>query len=464
MITTVVMKFGAAALGDAAQLRDLGAIVRASCDSNQAVVVVCTALAGITDALIEAVRSAADGGDDKVEYARRELWSRHRALAEKLVSDDWEREALYREWADLLKTFDRYTRAVATLGELPSRTVDTVAALGERFVAHLVAVVLRRVSVPARMIDATELIVTDGHYGNARPLEAETFKRTSTRLQPLLKARIVPVVTGYLGAARDGSVTTLGRGGGDYSAALIGAALGADEVCLWSDVDGILTADPKMVAEARTLPQISFGEAAEIAALGAELFHPHTLGPLAARGITLHIRNIQHPDRDGTRVVAQPPSGAPAARAIISAGGLSLISVAARSHVENWGPALTRMSDASVEILSFTQSPSERSLTLAVRASDAAYARECLELALEHPHADRQPPVVTITTPVALVAVVSSAGQTALMPRVLASLARTSAQVLTLAQSALHITMLLPEAYASAVVQALHADLGLGSS
>ncbi|HEU5086937.1 MAG TPA: aspartate kinase, partial [Roseiflexaceae bacterium] len=376
------MKFGAAAVGDAAQLGDLAAIVRAGCDNGDSLVVVCSALAGITDALIDAVRSAADGVEDKVELARRELWSRHRALAEALVTDEWEREALYREWADLLKTFDRYTRAIATLLTLPSRTMDTVAALGERFVAHLVAVILRLAGVPAQMIDAAELIVTDDHFGNARPDEQETVKRTRARLQPLMKARIVPVVTGYLGATRDGIVTTLGRGGGDYSATLIGAALQASEVCLWTDVNGILTADPKYVHDARTLPEISFADAAEIAALGAELFHPHTLGPVASRGITLHIRNIEHPDHQGTRVVVYPQTPARAARAVISSGALSLLSVAARSHAEDWGPALTRMAEANVEILSFTQSLSERSLTLAVRANDAPFARECLETAL----------------------------------------------------------------------------------
>jgi aspartate kinase len=457
----LVMKFGAAALGDAGQLRELASIVRTNCDGGETVVVVCSALAGITDALIEAARSAADGGDDKVEFARRELWSRHRALAEKLVGDDWEREALYREWADLLKTFDRYTRALATLGELPPRTIDTVAALGERFVAHLVAVVLRRAGVPAQMIDAAELIVTDDHYGSARPLEPETLKRTSTRLQPLLKARIVPVVTGYLGATREGIVTTLGRGGGDYSASLIGAALNANEVCLWTDVDGILTADPKIVPGARTLPQISFAEASEIAALGAEVFHPHTLGPVASRGITLHIRNIQHSDRDGTRVVVHPQATPHQVRAIISAGALSLLSVSARSHAEDWGPALTRMSESSVEILSFTQSLSEHSLTLAVRANDAAFARECLETALKTTHAAGERLQVSITTPVALVALVCVAGSPAIMSQVLASLARAGAHVLTLAQSASHVTMLVPEAQATRVVRTLHADLGL---
>ena len=291
--------------------------------------VVCAALGGITDKLIGAARAAATGHEAVVEEARRELWGRHRALAEKLAADEWEREALYREWADLLKIFDRFTRSIATLGEHSPRSIDAVAALGERFATHLVATALRQAGVSARTVDATELIVTDNHYGAAWPFPAESSERIRARLSPLLQSRIVPVITGYIGATRDGIVTTLGRGSGDYSATLIGAALGADQVCIWTDVDGILTADPKIVAEARTLAELSYVEAAEIATFGAEVLHPRTLVPVAEHGIPLLIRNVLRPERPGTRVVANPAPTGHAARSIISSRGLSLIGVAA---------------------------------------------------------------------------------------------------------------------------------------
>ena len=252
------MKFGAAALGNAGQLHELVQAVRVSTKSGEQVVVVCSALPGITDALIRSVRAAADGNDSQTELTRRELWTRHRVLAERLVSDDWEREALFRQWAELLKVYDRYTRAIATLGELPARSVDMIAALGERFIALLVAVVLRKGGVAAQVVEATELIVTDASFGHARPDHQQTYARTRNRLQAILKARIVPVVAGYIGATADGIVTTLGRGGGDYTAALIAAALEAKAVYLWTDVDGIMTADPKLVPEARTLTDISY--------------------------------------------------------------------------------------------------------------------------------------------------------------------------------------------------------------
>ncbi len=269
-----VMKFGVVSVSEATRLREMAQIVRAAHIDGKPLVVVCAAISGITDKLISAARGAATGQETAVEEVRRELWGRHRALAEKLASDEWEREALYREWAELLKIFDRFTRSIATLGEHSPRSIDTVASLGERFAAHLVATALRQVGVSARTVDATELIVTDSHYGAAWPYPEESSERIRTRLRSLMQARIVPVITGYIGATREGIVTTLGRGGGDYSATLIGAALGAEEVSIWTDVDGILTADPKIVPEARTLPEPSYAEAAEIATYGPEILHP----------------------------------------------------------------------------------------------------------------------------------------------------------------------------------------------
>jgi aspartate kinase len=459
----IVMKFGAAALGEAARLRDLVRVVKSGRDAGYPVAVVCTAQAGITDALIDAARAAAERHDEPVKHARNELWGRHRALVEKLIDDEWEREELFHAWSKLLRIFDNYTRSFQTLGELSPRGIDMVAVLGERFMAHLVAVVLRRSGIASQMADGADLIVTDAHFGNAHPLVDESFERIRARLQAPLKALIVPVVTGYVGATRDGYVTTLGRGGGDYSATLIGAALGATEVCLWTDVDGILTADPKLVPNARTLSEISYAEAAEIAALGAEVLHPHTLAPLQQRGIPLHIRNLSYPDRPGTRVVTAPHGNGLLARAIISAGGLSMLNAAAHSDDVDWGPAITRMTESSVNMLSFTQSLSERSLTLAVRAADAPFARECLAAAIQHSVPDTTAPDITLASPVGLVALITTPSAELLLPRVLSSLGRAGAQIYSLARGAAHISFLLPESQLDSVVRTLHADLGLAA-
>jgi aspartate kinase len=458
----IVMKFGAAALSDAARLRDLVRVVRDARAEGYAVVVVCTALAGITDALIDAARTAAERNRGPSKFAHRELWDRHRALAEKLIDDAWEREELYKAWTKLVRTFDHVTRAVYELGELSPRGIDAVAVLGERFMAHLVAVVLRRGGIASQMFDGADLIVTDAHYGNAQPVVAETFDRIRKRLQPPLKALIVPVLTGYVGATREGVVTTLGRGGGDYSATLIGAALGAREVWLWTDVDGILTADPKIVPGARTLVEISYAEAAEIAKLGAEVLHPHTLFPLEQQNIPLRIRNLNRPDRPGTRVVTSPKNREPLAAAIISAAGLSLVSAAARSNDDDWGPTLSRMVASSVNIISFTQSLSDGSLTLAVRAADAPFAQEFLLSAMASEHVSESEPTTPQIAPVGLVALVATTTASGLMPKVLTALGRAGAEIYSLARGTGHISILLPESQIEPIVRALHAELALG--
>lgn len=465
----IVMKFGAAAVSEIGRLREVVRIAREAAVNGPALVV-CSALSGITDALIAAARTASRGDLAAAEEARRELWGRHRALAEKLVGDEWERETLYREWAELLKTYDRITRSIATLGEYSPRSIDAAAALGERFVAHLIAVALRQNGVAAQMIDAAELIVTDEHFGNAAPLMAETLDRAGARLRPLLQSRIVPVVTGYIGATRAGVVTTLGRGGGDYSATILGAAVEAEEVTFWTDVDGILTADPKIVPEARTLPELSYAEAAEIAMLGAEVLHPRTLAPLAELGIPLSIRNVARADQPGTRVVSAPRPTPHDARAIISAPGFSLVSVAAaNAPADVWTPelavrALARLAETRVEILSFAQSFTERSLTVAVRASDAAFVRQCLEAIFEREVAAGAVRAVAPSGPVALVAVVSAPNGNTLVPRTTAALAGAGAHILTLAQGvdSFHISFIVPEPEVTRVVRTLHRELGLG--
>jgi aspartate kinase len=464
-----IMKFGVVSVGDATRLREMARIVKTAHEGGRTLVVVCAAMGGMTDRLIGAARGAANGDEATVDEARRELWGRHRALAEKLATDQWEREMLYREWADLLKTFDRYTRSIATLREHSPRSIDAVAALGERFATHLVATALRQAGVAARTVDAAELIVTDDHYGSAWPFAQESSERIRARLTALLGARIVPVITGYIGATRDGSVTTLGRGGGDYSATLIGAALGADEVCIWTDVDGILTADPKIVPEARTLAELSYVEAAEIATFGAEVLHPRTLAPVAELGIPLRIGNVLRPDRPGTRVVAQPEPTAHAARAIISARGLRLVSVMA-ANGSGWSPdlaaqALGRLTEAGVEILNFAQSFSERSLTLTVRDADAAFARASLQATFARELAAGALRDVEVTASVALVAVISAPSGDGLAPRTLAALGRAGAHVFALAQgtASYHISFILPDAEVEGVVRALHRELGLAA-
>jgi aspartate kinase len=248
-----------------------------------------------------------------------------------------------------------------------------VASFGERLSVHILAAVLRERGARSRAISSTELIVTNDHFGAAAPRMDLTRHRLQQRVKPLVEQGVLPVITGYIGATEDGLTTTLGRGGSDFSAAVIGAGLDADEVWIWSDVDGILTADPNIVPQARTLTELSYAEAAELAYVGAEVLHPKTIRPVIRRGIPLRIVNSFNPMHQGTLIVEAPSASREVLPAIISTTGLSMIAVG--SEDDSWtlrmaARALHGLSEAGVEVLMLSQSLSEHNLNLVVREKD----------------------------------------------------------------------------------------------
>jgi len=190
----------------------------------------------------------------------------------------------------------RFCEGTALLRELSPRTLDTISSLGERLSAPLVAAAVKERGLAGESVEASELIVTDDFHGGADPLMKETRMKSQARIFPLLEKGIVPVVTGFIGSTEDGELTTLGRGGSDYSATILGAALDAEEVIIWTDVDGVLTADPRLINEARTIPSISYREAAELAFFGAKVLHPKTLKPVVDSAIPVWIRNSFAPE------------------------------------------------------------------------------------------------------------------------------------------------------------------------
>jgi aspartate kinase len=462
----LVMKFGGSSVDNAPRLRQLVAITQRALEGTDQLVLVCSAMSGVTDLLIGAVRAASSGDAAGADEMRRRLWTHQRRVASEVLRDEWERESLTTEWADALKTLDRLLRSVAVVGELTPRVLDAVAALGERWITRLVAALLREHRVAAQAIDATELIVTDDHFGAARPLIEQTEEQTRARLLPAMKAGIVPVVTGYIGATVDGVVTTLGRGGGDYSAALIGAALGTDEVWIWTDVDGILTADPKIVPTAQTIRELDYAEALELACFGAEILHPSALGPITARNIPLRIANSLHATHKETLVHARSTPRTEPVRTIISSRDLSLIRIDSRedeSGVEAATQALQTLARYGIAVLMFVQSFAERSLTVVVRQADAPYAIRQLEAATRGQGA----PATSLQHAVAIVSVIGFGDDQRLLTETLGALNRAGTHILAMARGArtYHTSVVLPEDELPTTVRAIHdAVTGLGAS
>ena len=302
-----VMKFGGTSVGNASCIGRAVDLIRAATrDSN--IVVVVSAMGGVTDRLIEVAALSESGDRQRVSVILEELGNRHEAVARALIPSTEESNYISCKLQEILREGDHLCQGTILLRELTQRAHDTISSLGERLLAPLVAATLADCGVASEAIDATELVVTDSFHGATEPLMEITRERCEARLRPLLDKGIVPVVTGYIGASSEGVLVTLGRGGSDYSATILGAALDANEIIIWTDVDGVLTADPRLVSGACTIPEISYREAAELAYFGAKVLHPKTLRPLMQSDIPVWIRSTFVPERSGTKIT---PSGSP---------------------------------------------------------------------------------------------------------------------------------------------------------
>jgi aspartokinase/homoserine dehydrogenase 1 len=302
-----IMKFGGTSVGDATRIRKVVEIVRDAAREYEVVVVV-SAMSGVTNRLVEAAKESEAGNREAVATIFEELRERHHAVVNALIHSFGVRSRIGRELRLVFEEGERLCQGTMLLQELTARAHDSISSLGERLSAPLVAAALAEGGVGSEAIEATQIVVTDTCHGSADPLMSPTRQRCESRLRPVLRRGIVPVVTGFIGATEEGVLTTLGRGGSDYSSTILGAALDADEVIIWTDVDGLMTADPRLVPGATTIPEISYREAAELAHFGAKVLHPKTLRAVTECGIPLWIRNTFFPERPGTRVT---PAGSP---------------------------------------------------------------------------------------------------------------------------------------------------------
>jgi len=313
----IVMKFGGTSLADAERILAAADIVRGRMGRKPVVVV--SALAGVTDLLIRAAATATGGPPEATEPILAELIRRHRWAVSGSVRSAAKRHDLDLAVDALFEDLRQRLRSVRVLGEGTPRAADGILATGEILSATIVTAVLADRGLPARALDAREIVITDERHGAASADLAEVEARAAAHVRPVVDAGEVPVLGGFYGATPDGRTTTLGRGGSDTSAALLGCALMASEIEIWTDVDGIMTADPKRVTGARTRACVSFADAAELAFYGAKVLHPASVAPAVARGIPVRVLNTWAPERPGTVV------------AIASRGGISLVRVSSRT-------------------------------------------------------------------------------------------------------------------------------------
>ncbi len=464
----LVMKFGGTSVGDAQCFADVAQIIQEARPESDEIVIVVSAMSGVTDSLIEAARAAALGDEGAYRNIRASLIAKHVEVCQKLIENDKERLEVSWSIEDHLGEVERFCRSFTVLGEVTVRGLDAVSSMGEKMSSQILAALLRTKGVRAQAIDATGIVITNDNFGAANPLMDKTRARTREELLPLLEQGVLPVVTGYIGATTDGVTTTLGRGGGDYTAAIIGACLGADEVWIWTDVDGILTADPHIVPQARTLLELSYAEAAELAYFGAEVLHPKTVKPLMERGIPLRIANTFNPVHPGTRIVKEVRRSPRGVQAIISTKALSLIALAGDG--DGWTPeiaarALSRLTRAGVDVLMFSQSFSERNLNLVVRQGETDHSLKVLEREF-HEELERGTIAgLEVQRPVATISVVGAprSDDSGLVPRTFAALGKCQTEVISIAQSSseYNVSFVVHEGEVDDTVRFIHKELGL---
>jgi aspartate kinase len=332
-VKPLLMKFGGTSVEDAPALARVAEIVGAR--KFQQPVVVVSALSRVTDALLAAVRRA-EGDADAASAALEPHFARHLDAAQSLLAAE-EVEAFAATVNSARREIIALLSEVAERARPPAPLQDAVVSFGERLSSTLLSAVLRAQGLDSQTVDARRCVVTNDEFNCAVPLQDETDERTRAELEPLISRLVIPVLGGFIGATVAGETTTLGRGGSDYSAALIGAALSSSEIQIWTDVTGVLTADPRIVRAARTVPKMSYAEAAELAYFGAKVLHPKTILPAVVRGIPVRICNSRQPEADDTVIYFDTEMSPRTVKAIAHKTGVSIVHVTSARMLGSFG-------------------------------------------------------------------------------------------------------------------------------
>src|SRR3984893_6343939 len=465
-----VMKFGGTSVGDASCIARVARIATDALREGPVVVVV-SAMSGVTNRLIEAATRSEAGDRERVAALFEALRKQHDVALGALIHSEEKLRPVASAMAAMSSEGERLCKGTALLQELTPRTLDSVSSSGERLSAPMVAGALLELGIKSVPVDSTKLIVTTPHHGGADPIKDRTRECCEALLRPLLRDGVIPVVTGFIGATRDGVLTTLGRGGSDYSATILGAALDADEIIIWTDVNGVLTADPRLVPEARTIPEISYREASELAYFGAKVLHPKTLHAVVQAGIPVWIRNSFAPEPTGTKITPQGRSNGGGVKALTAIKDVALISIGGPGIVgapDVVGRTFSTTAEAHANVLLISQSSSQNDICFIVASTDAKRTVDALRREFRQDVAHEMVEHITIDPNIAIVAVVGEnmRGTPGVAGRVFIALGRENVNVIAIAQgsSESNISFVVAENDMKAALVATHSEFGLGAA
>ena len=441
----LVMKFGGTSMGSAERMKVAAQII-SEARAQRPVAIVVSAMSKITDLLLDTMRHAEGGDRSGMDQNLGTLRKRHEDACRELLPEAAQPAMRVRLEA-LIAEFQRIAEGMLLLGDRPIRSVDEAVAIGERLSSQLVAAYLDSTAgIRAEAVNGAEVIVTDSVFGNATPLLEQTRVKAQAIVSPLLAQGIVPVMTGFNGATQDGRPTTLGRGGSDFSASILAGVMDAAELWIWTDVDGIMTADPRLVKDAAVLHEVTYAEAAELAYNGAKVLHPRTLAPLVEKKIPVYSKNSFNTSAPGTKIVPQLKT-AGGARAVTSMANVAMVSIEPATATIPGTRIMARALDAlaltNAEVLTFSSSSYRQSFCFLVRREELTAVLQAIEeaLSLELAHGYVKP--IEVEENVGLIAVVGEGmrGVPGLAGRIFTAVSREQVNIIAIAQGSSELTI-----------------------
>ncbi len=464
----IIMKFGGTSVGTGENIRHVAEVVMQYSKQDYKVAVAVSALAGVTNSLIEVGCQAKKSNENQIQTFTADLLKKHIEAIERAISS----KSIQKEVTDITEKtiieLEKVLTGICYVGELTPKSKDYVMSFGERLSAPIVWGAIKDLKGKTQWFTGKDAgIVTNSNFGEADPLMNYTTHLIRERLSPLLEQGVIPVVTGFIAANQDGIITTVGRGGSDYTATILGVALQADEVWIWTDVDGIMTTDPKIVPTARMLSQLSYQEAAEMAIFGAKAMHPRALGPVIKENIPVRIRNTAHPENQGTLITKEPnPNAKEAVKAVAMIKDVAMLNVYGAAMVGapgSYAKILDVLGKNNINVMMVSAAVSEANISMIIKRGLLGRAISNLEIAL----LERGGIVneVTAEDDVAVIAVMGAymKGTLGVASKIFSIVAKKGINVRMIAQgsSELNISFVVKENDGFSVVQEIHREFNL---
>ncbi|MCH7757068.1 MAG: aspartate kinase [Thaumarchaeota archaeon] len=461
----LLLKYGGTSISTAKDIQNVAKHIQSLSKQNQ-LVIVCSAISNTTDDLIEISQSIKKEKKKKAGQLVKKIVSRHQELAKHIIKKSQIRKKLLQTLNEYFAELVALIDGMVLLGEVTPRSMDYLLSFGERLSIKLISAAINDLGKESVSLTGKEVgIVTDSNFGESKPLMDTTRLRISKTLDSLFSKKIIPVIGGFAGADQHGHVTTFGRGGSDYSATIIGSCIKADEIWLMSDVDGLMTADPKIVKNAKLLKEVSYLEAIEMAMFGAKQIHPRTFEPLLTKKIPMKIRSSFNVKNEGTLVTSSPSlSSKNTVKCVSNISHNGLIDIRGGSMVGTPGTAatiFTTLANASINVMMISQNPSESSITIVVKNTDLDKAVSTLEMELLGKIIKK----LEVTTNMAIIALIGSGmrGTVGVASKVFGAMEKNKVNVsmITQGSSELNLAFVVKNSDANTAVKALHNEFEL---